>query len=198
MARAHRKLHAAVSQRGGDVAPGRHIFISYKRGPRSTPAAERLQERFEVQLPVGSTAFFDRRSIEAGEPWQDAIDTYMARATHCLALISIGFWRSQQCRRELDLALQGYAAGGRPRLLLVLAERLDPNELSLDQARAQAELDADTEAQVPLQRIRSLGQLNFLGPHDTAGRLVRLKFEDDLELDDQLAELVAEIKRLPD
>ena len=46
-----------------------------------------------------------------------------------------------------------------------------------------------------VRRIRKLGKINFLGPEDTAGRLVRLKLEDWQALDDQLDTLVEDIKK---
>ena len=174
------------------------LFLSYKRGPATTPAAQRLYDRLRVQSPKTET-FFDQKSIDVGDAWEPAIDASLARTTHFLAFISIDYWLSAQCRRELDLALARYEACPKPppprvpRMLFVLTDKLDPNDLSLDVGKARARVAGMPDA---AGRVARIGQINFLGPYDAAGRLVRLRLEDQALLDDQLADLVAAIKTL--
>lgn len=176
----------------------RKLFLSYKRGAQTTPAVRRLHDHCRVQLKSRRIeTFFDQRSIDAGDPWLPAIDGFLAEAEFFLAFISIDYWLSDQCRRELGLALARYEAEGRPRPLFVLADRLDPNDLEVD--APEGALDKMAGAGEPLRRIRTIGQINFLGPYDEAtGRLVRLRFEDAAALEDQLAGLIEAIKRLAD
>lgn len=170
------------------------LFLSYKRGPITTPVVERLYRRIKVQLASrGVEPFFDRKSIEAGEPWEPAIDGFIARATLFVAFISIDFWLSEQCRRELDLAIKRYETEGRPRLLFVLADPLDPNDLAFGDAAVRKSPDAAAR----MRKVESIGWFNFLGPYAPgSGALVRLEFETPAKADLQLAQLVESIKGL--
>ena len=176
----------------------RSLFLSYKRGPAVTPAAKRLYDRLRVQA-ADIEVFFDQTSIDAGNEWAPAIDDFMVRATHFVAFISIDYWLSPQCRRELDLALARYEACPKPppprvpRLLFVLIDKLDPNDLALDVATARAKVENMRDA---ADRVHRIGQINFLGPYDAARRLVRLKLESETLYDDQLADMVAAVKAL--
>lgn len=173
------------------------LFLSYTRGAMTTPAAQRLFNRAAVQLPSNVKTFFDQKSIDASDEWTPAIDDFLAKTTLFLAFISIDYWLSPRCRRELEAAIKRYEScpppppPRLPRLLFVLADKLDPNDLALDEAQARVRVAATPEA---ADRIQRIGQINFLGPHDAAGKLVRLKLEDSVLLDDQLADLVGKIK----
>ena len=117
--------------------PGTHLFLSYQRSAVTTPAVERLSRRARVQLGgQGVQVFFDQRSIAAGAAWEPAIDAALARCTHFLALVSVDYWLSEQCMRELEIAVSRYEQTGAPRLLFVLADKLDPNDLALDSSAA--------------------------------------------------------------
>lgn len=176
----------------------KHLFLSYKRGAVTTPVVERLYNRIRVQIGgAGVKAFFDKRSIDAGDAWEPAIDDALARSTHFLAFISVDYWLSAQCQRELNAAVARYEAGGWPRLLFVLADQLDPADLAIEPAAAAQRLEADAQAGAPIKRVRSVGQINFLGPYDAGGRLVRLAFENPQALDDQLAAMVQSLRQLP-
>lgn len=175
----------------------RCLFLSYHRTPETTPAMERLYRRAKVQLGgAGLVPFFDKASIDAGDAWMPAIDDALARSAFFLALVSVDYWLSEQCRRELDIALDRYQRTQAPRLLFVLADRLDPSDLALDADAAAAHLQADPNAAPPLNKVKSLGQFNFLGPYDAAGRLVRLAFESPRLMDDQFAALIQQVQRL--
>ena len=150
---------------------------------------------------------FDRKSIEAGEKWEDGIDSFMAKATLFVAFISVDFWLSGQCRRELDLAIARHEQEGVPKLLFVLADPLDPNDLAFDEEAARRQVDSDVPSEARAQRaadaaqrvrkVKAVGQFNFLGPYaEHSGALVRLEFENPAKVDLQLAQLVESIKSL--
>ncbi len=184
------------------------LFLSYKRGPNTTPVIERLFSRITVQLQGREVVpFFDRKSIEAGEPWEAGIDNFIAKTTLFVAFISIDFWLSDQCRRELDLAIHRYEIEKAPKLLFVLADQLDPNDLAFDKEAARKQLGEAVPDEAKLEQVedaarrvatvRGIGQFNFLGPYDDhSGALVRLMFEDPVKADLQLAQLVESIKQL--
>jgi hypothetical protein len=176
-----------------------NLFISYKRGPQTTPGAERFYNRIKVELShCGIEPFFDRKSIDAGEQWEGKIDDCIKTAKFFVALISIDFWLSPQCMRELKLAVERYERDGAPRLLFVLADQLSPSNLHFDEEWVNRHYDqADaTVARENVKEVKSIGQFNFLGPYDTAGTLTRLQFEDSSALDLQLAQLVETIRKL--
>lgn len=174
-----------------------YLFLSYQRSALTTPAVERLSRQARVLLKSsGVSVFFDQRSIDAGAAWEPAIDAALARATHFLAFVSVDYWLSTQCMRELDAAVSRYELSGAPKLLFVLADQLDPNDLELDSSAAARQLAAGSHSAAPMRRVSSAGQINFLGPYNAAGRLVRLAFEEPALLNDQLAALVARIKHL--
>ncbi len=171
--------------------PASQLFLSYNRSAATTAAADRLFRRAKVQLGRRAETFFDQRSIAAGTDWPQAIDAALARCTHFIALVSVDYWLSDACQHELTSAVARYESGGSPRLLFVLAEPLDPNALELDAAAPGAGTGARLYGQV-----RSLGQINFLGPHDAAGRLVPLALDQPAALDAQLATLIGRIASL--
>jgi len=172
--------------------PPKQIFISYKRDQTTTKVAESLYKRVLVNLKAHGFAvpFFDQRSIDAGELWSEKIDQALARTTHFIALLNTDYWLSEQCQRELREAVRLYEAAGSPRLLFVMAEKIDPGAL---------EVSADgrsASVKTPFPQIKHLGQINFLGPYDAAGRLVPLACADPVKLADQLYDLLQDIKRL--
>ncbi len=170
----------------------RHIFISYKRDVATTAVAELLYKRIKVNLTAHGFAepFFDRRSIEAGDHWDGKIDQALAQTTHFIALLSDDYWLSEQCQRELKEAVRRYEQTGSPRLLFVLTERMDVRALQF------ASDGRSATATSPFPKVENLGEINFLGPYDPAGRLVALNCTDKTILGDQLFDLLQDIKRL--
>ena len=128
----------------------------------------------------------------------ERIDDCIEAARFFVALISIDFWLSPQCMRELKLAVARYEREGAPRLLFVLADQLSPGDLKFDADWATRHYNAAdaTMARENIKEVKSIGQFNFLGPYDTAGTLTRLQFEDWPRLDLQLAQLVSAIRNL--
>lgn len=175
------------------------LFLSYKRGPLTTPAVQRLYDRVRVELMGRKVRpFFDRKSIEVGDAWEARIDDFMKTATLFAAFISIDFWLSTQCMRELELAVNRYETEGAPRLLFILADQLAPGDLAFDEEWASKRENpvAAAAAGARVNRVKAIGQFNFLGPYDDAGALVRLEFENPAKIDLQLAQLVTTIKGL--
>jgi hypothetical protein len=180
-----------------------HLFLSYKRGAAMTPVVKRLNDRIQVELssfPVRS--FFDRKSIDAGEEWEAQIDAFLGKATLFVAFISIDFWLSAQCRRELDIALARYRVSPEPRkptLLFILADALHPGNLAFDETagRQKADDEAVRSAKERVDEIKSVGDFNFLGPYAPgSGALTRLVVEDFDQYDLQLAAMVQTIRAL--
>lgn len=167
------------------------IFISYKRAEPTTRIAELLYKRVRVNLSAeGFRCFFDKGSIDAGDHWSQEIDQALSKTTHFIALLSDDYWISEQCQRELQEAVKRFEQFGSPKLLFVLTEKMDPNALVMVQDDKSAGLST------PFPKVKHLGQINFLGPYDSSGRLSKLKCSDEDALSDQLYDLVQDIKRL--
>lgn len=168
------------------------IFISYKRAEPTRLVAELLYKKLRVNLGGHGfeDPFFDRKSIEAGDLWSPQIDQALDQATYFVALLSDDYWLSEQCQRELLGAVERWEEHGRPRLLFVLTERMDPSALVLDPGERKASVTRK------FPQIEGLSEINFLGPYDSAGRLVRLDCTEHLKLSDQLFDLVQDIKDL--
>lgn len=160
-----------------------------------TPVATRLRDRVQVELGGDVFPFMDRASIDVGDSWPATLDQELAQATLFAAFISVDYWTSEHCRKELDVAIarRTAAANGRPRILLILAEKLNLSRLTLSNKEAMDLLAAGAESRDGFGKIRALGDINFLGPYNPSGQLVRLHYEDRHALDDQLASMTNKI-----
>ena len=169
------------------------IFISYKREERTAAIARKLDQKIRVNLKAfGFETWFDRRSIDVGQAWSPEIDRALDAATHFLALLSDDYWDSSQCQRELEGAVQRFeSARERPRLLLVQTQFMDLTALEVSRGQQSATVNLRGG------QIKTLGDVNFLGPYDQAGRLGRLAEVGSQALDDQLFTLVQGIKTVP-
>lgn len=168
------------------------IFVSYKRADPTSAIAQKIDQKIRVGLKAfGFVSWWDKRSIEAGNSWSDKIDEALDQARYFLALLSDDYWDSDQCQRELLGAVERYEQTGNPRLLFVLTQNMNPNALELSSDRKSAKI------LTKFPKVSRLGEINFLGPYDKAGRLVRLDTSGAENLDDQLFELVEDIRRLP-
>lgn len=168
------------------------IFISYKRAEPSAEIAQRIDQKIRISLKAdGFTSWWDRNAIEAGDTWSADIENALNKADYFLALLSYDYWESEQCQRELLTAVERYERTKKPRLLFVLTQKMQPNSL---------EIATDLKSTLEKNKSSSfscLGDINFLGPYDIAGRLVRLDTSDKENLDDQLFDLTENIRRLP-
>jgi len=171
----------------------KHIFISYKRAEETTPVAEMFYKQVAVDLPASkgfARPFFDKKSIDAGDQWSQRIQDALDETTHFIALLSIDYWLSPQCQRELQEAVKRHNETGSPRLLFVLTEMMDPTSLEISGDEQSATVKKDFPG------VQNLGQINFLGPYDQGGRLVRLNCSDRTKLGDQLFAMTQCIKNL--
>jgi hypothetical protein len=163
------------------------VFISYRHGPRWTFLAQALHLKLEaVSEWSGFDLFLDSDAIRAGEDWKRKVDAALESCSHFVALLTDDYWvRSNECLRELYWAVDRWEASGRgsPRLLFVHVVDLPPSKLVLDSARQRGELKSDEAG------LRSLGQINFLGPFDEDYRLVTIDERDPYRFDKQLAQL---------
>lgn len=171
----------------------KHIFISYNRAEPTTQVAKQLFRRIKVNTRASDFAepFFDISSVPFGDFWKQEIDQALAQTTHFIALLSDGYWLSDNCQYELQEAVRLYEQHGTPRLLFVLTEKMDPNALEIEPNSRSATLNTR------FPKVERLGQINFLGPYDRAGRLSRLDCDNQARLSDQLFDLVQNIKALP-
>lgn len=168
------------------------IFISYKRAEPTFEIARRTDQKIRINLKaLGFTSWWDKRSIDVGDPWSVEIDKALDSTTHFLSLLSDDYWDSEQCQRELLGAVERFEKQGTPRLLFVLTQKMNPNALEIANDNRSAKIVTK------FPKITRLGQINFLGPYDKAGRLVRLDTANPTNLDDQLFGLIEDIKRLP-
>lgn len=171
----------------------RQIFISYKRAEPTAQVAEQLYKHIKVNLTAHGFAepFFDRQSIDVGDSWSTAIDLALTNTTHFIALLSVDYWLSEQCQRELQQAVRLYQETGKPRLLFVLTEKMDPDALLITPDGRSATM------KTPFPQVEKLSQINFLGPYDSAGRLISLDYVNRAVLNNQIFDLVQNIKHLP-
>jgi hypothetical protein len=89
--------------RGGD---GYDVFLSYSRA--DTAAAESLRARLKE---AGLSAFLDRYSMPAGQPWQPWLEQHLGACGALLALIGpLGVSEWQQREIQLGLSRQASAA----------------------------------------------------------------------------------------
>ncbi|SFB63531.1 toll/interleukin-1 receptor domain-containing protein [Azotobacter beijerinckii] len=170
----------------------KYIFISYKRADPTTMVAQQLFKRIVVNLKGHGfeDPFFDRKSIDAGDSWEPMIDQALDRTTHFIALLSDDYWLSEQCQRELVGAVTRWEQHGVPKLLFVLTERMDPSALVIERGQGGAAV------QKKFPQVERLSQINFLGPYDAAGRLIRLNCTDHNILGDQLFSLIQDIRKI--
>jgi hypothetical protein len=159
------------------------IFISYRHDHPWTDLAKALRLKLQAAMGAGDEVFLDT-AIRAGDAWKQEVDGALAACTHFVALLCDDYWvMSNECLRELYAAVARHEAGGRPRLLFVLAADMLPARLTLDAARAKGSLPSPAGA----PQLKALGDINFLGPFDANGRLEPLA--KGRRLDKQLGQL---------
>lgn len=139
------------------------VFISYRHERPWVGMAA----KFRIKLANYGSAwsldyFIDATQILAGDVWRDSVEKALAGCTHFLCLLCDAYWESTECRRELATILERRAAGDKVRLLFVLAEPMKP---------AYLQFNADGS---PVGDVTTVGDFNFLGPHDKYARLVAL------------------------
>jgi hypothetical protein len=167
-----------------------HLFISYKHQEVSANVALRFYQYLSaISGGMGFTIFMDTE-IEAAERWSDKIENELEKTTHFVCLLTTSYWIAPQCRRELFFALDKFEKKGTPRILFVLVEDLDPQWFKFDEGTAKVELKGDGPD------IKSVGDINFLGPFNENRQLVRLQHENGAQLQDQFFKLAKRIEEV--
>ncbi len=169
----------------------KQVFISYNRGVPGTQVSRAFHNRLRsVAAALELESFLDQdlRVNPGGAAWRSKIDEALARTSHFVAILTTDYWLSENCRRELDQAVGRYLRDGAPLLLFVMAETISPELFRFNDSQSSGDFTDDNAT------LRATGDLNFLGPFDEYGRLVRLAYQDDSALSDQLAQLIDRLR----
>ena len=182
-------------------------FVSYARGNSvSYDAAREFKTKIEVNLGDRQSAepfaepFIDH-TIDPGEELQREIATALDECDFFLCLLSDEYWVSDWCQYELRSAVTRWRETGSPRLLFVLAQRMNIHNLRVligtDPATAvdSDAVDSDAVDSDAVEGLESLGLITFLGPYSSSGQLVRLEV-DSVDREDQIYEMVLRIGQL--
>ena len=167
------------------------VFISYKHSDYSTQVARKLSDALEVVSDsLGIRVFLDEE-INPSEEWKAKVNGVMEEMTHFVALLTTEYLlkRSTECRRELLTAVHRYEDGRKTKLLFVLVDDIPPHLISLSEDRKAGRLVSDDP------RVEKLGDINFLGPYNDAKQLVRLEWENEARLRDQIKQLIDRFQR---
>ncbi len=166
------------------------IFISYRHEEPSTRIADAVYTALmAVSDGMGFEIFMDTQIKPADKFDKDILDG-LNRTTHFLVLLDSKYWASDYCRKELAYAVNRYEKGENVRLLFVMAGAILPEYMTFDKDRATGRINN------PDALIKRVGDLQFLGPFSDARRLERLKYENPATLDDQIKELIGQLKRV--
>lgn len=169
---------------------GRLVFISYKHVEHSTRVARRLRNALEVVSDaLDFRVFLDDEDLRASDNWQDEVNAALDGMTHFIALLTDDFWLSPECRRELNAAINRYEDGKKTRLLFVLVDDMRPDLLSLNADRRAGRLLSDDP------KVQRIGDIHFLGPYNSARQLVRLQWENEAAVRDQIKQLIDHFER---
>jgi hypothetical protein len=167
------------------------IFISYRHGRTWTEMAQRLTLRFRTVAPALGFEVFMDDSIISGERWSAQIQEKLETMTHFICMLCDEYWESVQCQRELMFAVNRFNATGQPRLLFVLAERMSPEYLVFDRTGQPDRLDLPADH---TPGIRTVSEVNFLGPFDEDMRLEPLDPDSAPHRSEQFTQLVKRLK----
>jgi hypothetical protein len=161
------------------------IFISYKHAEPSTGVAFELRDALKVVAQgLGFSVFIDDDDLRASDLWKEKIDAALGEMTHFVALLNNRYWLSGECRRELNAAIKRFENKRKTKLLFVLVQAMNPAWLVLDEDRSSGKLTSKNP------RIKTLGEIHFLGPYNSAKQLIRLDYENPARLSDQIDQLV--------
>ena len=159
------------------------IFLSYRHAPPTTEIATRL---FTALVPASEVwdaeVFMDDNAIEPADLFDEKIIEALDRTTHFIVLLTNGYWSSQYCRKELSRAVEHFEKGRKARLLFVKVEELDPNHFTFSKDRSAGRIKSDNPV------IGKIGDVQFLGPFNESRQLVRLQWESEATLGDQIAQ----------
>ena len=167
------------------------IFLSYKHAPPTTGIARELHTALIPASEVwGAELFMDEQDIEPADLFDDVIVAALDRCTDFVVLLSNAYWASAYCRKELLRVLGRFERERSARLHFVMVEQLDPNHFSFAKDRAAGRIVSDDE------KVQRIGDVQFLGPFDPYGRLVRLQWDQPAQLGDQIGALIKRLERV--
>jgi hypothetical protein len=183
---------AGARRAPGGTAPGRPtIFISYRHAAPTTEIATKL---FTALVPAGEAwnadVFMDDNEVEPADLFDEKMVEALDRTTHFVVLLTNAYWSSDYCRKEVARIVERFEARAPVRLLFVMVEELNPDHFIFAKDR----LSGRIKSASPL--IAKIGDVQFLGPFDANRRLVRLAWESEAKLGDQLAQLVQRLQRV--
>jgi hypothetical protein len=190
---ASRKAASTVVKRGSSKRPPARptIFLSYRHAQPTTEIANKL---FTALVPASEVwdaeVFMDDNALEPADLFDQKIIDALDRTTHFIVLLTNGYWSSQYCRKELARAVEHFEKGRKARLLFVKVEELDPNHFTFSKDRSAGRINSDHPV------INRIGDVQFLGPFNDSRQLVRLKWENEATLGDQIAQLVKRLERV--
>ncbi|HTN50134.1 MAG TPA: toll/interleukin-1 receptor domain-containing protein [Burkholderiaceae bacterium] len=133
--------------------------------------------------------FMDTHEIEPGGLFDAAIIAALKRTTHFIILLNSSYWASEYCRKELALAVERFEKGLDIALLFVMVDKLDPKHFAFDKDRRAGRIKTE-----PL--LKNVGMVSFLGPFDPYNGLVRMQYENEATLSDQIADLVRRLDEI--
>lgn len=161
------------------------VFISYRHAPPTTDIARHL---YTALVPAseawGAELFMDEQGIEPADLFDEVILGALDRCTDFVVLLNNAYWSSAYCRKELLRLLGRFERDRSVRLHFVMVEKLEPQYFTFAKDRAAGRIESDDP------RVQRIGDVQFLGPFDAYGRLVRLEWDKPPFLSDQLAQLV--------
>lgn len=180
---------AAAAAAAAAAVPG--IFISYRHAPPTTGIARELYTALVPPAEVwGAELFMDEQDIEPAELFDEVIIGALDRCTDFVVLLSNGYWSSAYCRKELLRVLGRFERERSVRLHFVMVDKLDPAHFSFAKDRAAGRIVSDDP------QVQRIGDVQFLGPFDAYGRLVRLAWDQPAGLSDHIGQLVQRLGKV--
>ncbi len=176
-----------------------YVFISYRHEPNTTGVATQFYDQLRMyRQGFGLDGIFmDKDKLTAGELWRDEVQAALERTTHFVAMLTNGYWLSDECHKELAFAVERYRAGGTAalRLLFVQVQQIAPELLAFEQPATDVNAAfVNEQLGKAYPQLKTVGDLQFLGPFDAYARLVRLPPENDPLLGDALFQLMMRLK----
>jgi hypothetical protein len=167
------------------------IFISYRHAPPTAAIASRLYIALVPAAEVWEAdVFMDEQDLEPADLFDTTIIAALDRTTHFIVLLTNAYWSSPYCRKEMARIVERFEHDRSVRLLFVMVEELQPEHFTFAKDRASGRIVSDDPV------LRTVGDVQFLGPFDESRRLVRLKYDNDALLGDQLAQLIRRLERV--
>jgi hypothetical protein len=173
------------------AATGATIFISYRH---EQPTAAIARKLFTALVPAtevwNADVFMDTHDIEPADLFDQKILEALDKTTHFVVLLTNSYWSSNYCRKELSRIVQRFEKIRTVRLLFVKVDELDPNHFTFTKDRTAGRIRSNHPV------IDKIGDVQFLGPFNNSMQLVRLQWENEARLGDQIAQLIQRLERV--